>query len=60
LLRELRTIADEPKIILGGQAMTRIEWPSDGTSAVARNAVEELQLARKLLKPVRPKAVLKE
>jgi hypothetical protein len=40
--------------------MTRNEWPSDGTSAIARNAVEGLQLARKLLKPVQPKAVLKE
>ena len=60
LLGELMTIADPPKIILGGQAMIRNEWPSDGTCAVARNAVEGLQLARKLLKTGRPKAVLKE
>ena len=40
--------------------MTRNEWPSDGTCVVARNAVEGLQLASKLLKGGRPKAVLKE
>ena len=60
LVGELMTMADQPKIILGGQAMIRNEWPSDGTCAVARNAVEGLQLARKLLKPGRPKAVLKD
>ena len=60
LVGELRTMADQPKIILGGQAMTKNGWPSDGTCAVARNAVEGLQLARKLLKHRRPKAVLKE
>jgi DNA-binding XRE family transcriptional regulator len=53
-------MTDGPKILLGGQAMTRNEWPSDGTCAVARNVVEGLQLARKLLKDGRPKAVLKE
>jgi MerR family transcriptional regulator, light-induced transcriptional regulator len=57
---ELRTMTDEPRILLGGQAMTRNEWPSDGTCVVARNAVEGLQLASKLLKGGRPKAVLKE
>jgi methanogenic corrinoid protein MtbC1/DNA-binding XRE family transcriptional regulator len=57
---ELRTMTDEPKILLGGQAMTRNEWPSDATCAVARNAVEGVQLAGKLLKAGRPKAVLKE
>ena len=57
---ELRTIADAPKILLGGQAMIRNEWPSDATCAVARNALEGVQLAGKLLKGGRPKAVLKE
>jgi DNA-binding XRE family transcriptional regulator len=57
---ELSTLPDGPKILLGGQAMTRNEWPSDGTCAVARNVVEGQQLARKLLKDGRPKAVLKE
>ena len=57
---ELRTMTDEPRILLGGQAMTRNEWPSDGTCVVARNAVEGQQLASKLLKGGRPKAVLKE
>ena len=60
VLGELSTMTDGPKILLGGQAMTRNEWPSDGTCAVARNVVEGLQLARKLLKDGRPKAVLKE
>ena len=57
---ELRTMADAPKILLGGQAMIRNEWPSDATCAVARNALEGVQLAGKLLKAGRPKAVLKE
>jgi methanogenic corrinoid protein MtbC1/DNA-binding XRE family transcriptional regulator len=60
VVRELRTSADAPKILLGGQAMARNEWPSDATCSVAGNAVEGVQLAGKLLKPVRPKAVLKE
>jgi MerR family transcriptional regulator, light-induced transcriptional regulator len=60
VVRELRTIADAPKILLGGQAMTRNEWPSDATCLIARNAMEGVQLAGKLLKAGRPKAVLKE
>lgn len=60
VLEELTTIADGPKILLGGQAMTRYEWPLDGTCAVARNAVEGMKVAGKLLQVARPKAVLKE
>lgn len=60
VLEELTTIADGPKVLLGGQAMTRNEWPPDGTCAVARNALEGIEIAGKLLKSARPKAVLKE
>ena len=52
-------MADAPKILLGGPAM-RNEWPSDAICAVARDALEGVQLAGKLLKSGRPKAVLKE
>jgi MerR family transcriptional regulator, light-induced transcriptional regulator len=57
---EFKTMADAPKILLGGQAMARNEWPLDATCAVARNALEGVQLAGKLLNAGRPKAVLKE
>jgi methanogenic corrinoid protein MtbC1/DNA-binding XRE family transcriptional regulator len=60
VVRELKTIADAPKIILGGQGMARDEWPSDATCLIARDAVEGVQLAGKLLKAGQPKAVLKE
>jgi MerR family transcriptional regulator, light-induced transcriptional regulator len=51
---------DGPKILLGGQAMLRNEWPQDGTCAVARDAVEGVEIACKLLNAQRPKAVLRE
>ena len=51
---------DGPKILLGGQAILGNEWPQDGTCAVARDAVEGVEIACKLLKAERPKAVLKE
>jgi MerR family transcriptional regulator, light-induced transcriptional regulator len=51
---------DGPKILLGGQAILENEWPQDGTCAVARDAVEGVEIACKLLNAQRPKAVLKE
>ena len=60
VVEEFRTRPDAPKILLGGQAMARSEWPSDATCAVARNAIEGVQLAGKLLNAGHPKAVLKE
>jgi MerR family transcriptional regulator, light-induced transcriptional regulator len=58
VLDELGT--DGPKILLGGQAIIRNEWPEDGKCAIARDAVEGVEIACKLLKAERPKAVLKE
>jgi MerR family transcriptional regulator, light-induced transcriptional regulator len=58
VLDELGT--DGPKILLGGQAIIRNEWPQDGKCAIARDAVEGVEIACKLLKAERPKAVLKE
>lgn len=58
VLDELGT--DGPKILLGGQAIIRNEWPEDGRCAIARDAVEGVEIACKLLKAERPKAVLKE
>jgi MerR family transcriptional regulator, light-induced transcriptional regulator len=51
---------DGPKILLGGQAFLGNEWPKAGTSAVAHNVVEGVEIASKLLNVQRPKAVLKE
>ena len=48
------------KILLGGPAILRKDWPQDGRCAVARDAVEGVEIAAKLLKAQRPKAVLKE
>ena len=58
VLDELST--EGQKILLGGQAIIRNEWPQDGRCAIARDAVEGLEIACKLLEAVRPKAVLKE
>jgi methanogenic corrinoid protein MtbC1/DNA-binding XRE family transcriptional regulator len=58
VLDELGT--DGPKILLGGQAIIRNEWPQDGKCAIARDVVEGVEIACKLLKAERPKAVLKE
>jgi MerR family transcriptional regulator, light-induced transcriptional regulator len=59
--RVLNELGSEgPKILLGGQAIIRNEWPQDGTCALARDAVEGVEIASKLLKVERPKAVLKE
>jgi len=52
--------ADGPKILLGGQAIVRNDWPQDGRYEVARDAVEGVEIACKLLQVKRPKAVLKE
>jgi DNA-binding XRE family transcriptional regulator len=59
-LEEVTTIADRPKILLGGRAMTMNEWPLDGICGLARNAVEGLKVAGKLLNGAHPDAVLKE
>jgi MerR family transcriptional regulator, light-induced transcriptional regulator len=58
VLDELST--DGSKILLGGQAIIRNEWPQDGRCAIARDAVEGVEIACKLLTAERPKAVLKE
>ncbi|MPZ75616.1 MAG: helix-turn-helix domain-containing protein [Deltaproteobacteria bacterium] len=60
LVEELTTLEAAPKIILGGQAMAQNEWAQDGACAVARDAVEGVDIAGKLLQLERPKAVLKE
>jgi MerR family transcriptional regulator, light-induced transcriptional regulator len=58
VLDELGT--DGPKILLGGQAIIRNGWPQDGRCAIARDSVEGVEIACKLLEAERPKAVLKE
>jgi DNA-binding XRE family transcriptional regulator/methylmalonyl-CoA mutase cobalamin-binding subunit len=60
LVEELSTLTDMPKILLGGQAIAAGEWPQDGRCAAARDAIDGLDLAAKLLHADRPKAVLKE
>jgi MerR family transcriptional regulator, light-induced transcriptional regulator len=60
VVEELTSLAEGPKILLGGQAMIRNEWPQDRTCAVARDAVEGVGIAGKLLNAERRKAVLKE
>lgn len=60
VVEELTSLTEGPKILLGGQAMIRNEWTQDRTSAVARDAVEGVEIAGKLLNPERRKAVLKE
>ena len=60
LIEELTALRDAPKILLGGQAIIRKEWPQDERSAVARDALEGVELAGNLLHVERPRAVLKE
>jgi DNA-binding XRE family transcriptional regulator len=51
---------DGPKILLGGQAFRGNDWPKSDQCAVARNAVEGVEIASSLVNVQHPKAVLKE
>jgi MerR family transcriptional regulator, light-induced transcriptional regulator len=60
LIEKLTSLSNAPKILLGGQAIVRNEWPPDERSAVARDAAEGVKLAGKLLRVEQPRTVLKE
>jgi methanogenic corrinoid protein MtbC1/DNA-binding XRE family transcriptional regulator len=60
VVEELSGLADRPKILLGGQAIADKLWSSEGRCAVARDAVEGVAIAGRLLQSEHPKAVLKE
>jgi methanogenic corrinoid protein MtbC1/DNA-binding XRE family transcriptional regulator len=61
LMAEIGALTVAPRIILGGQAMTSRGAPAHGGAvAIARDAVDGLEIALKLLRTNRPKVILKE
>jgi methanogenic corrinoid protein MtbC1/DNA-binding XRE family transcriptional regulator len=60
--RALSALANPPRMILGGQAITSLPTARNFGSGcvVARNAVDGLEIALKFLRANRPKAILKE
>ena len=60
LVKKLRTLAGGPHIIIGGQAALGVILGRDKPDEVetAANVIEGVRLARKILAPSRPKAIL--